>query len=342
MTTEQTAERDSRARIHAANKAAMDAETDAALRIAEATVKMEQTKKELAALKLQLDLPKDSSSVAVPSASSTPVRLSMKIPEFSCENVTAWFHVVQAQFRIADIKDEVMKFTHVLSALPSEIAGQLSPEVLSSDSFEEIKTALLNVHAKSKSELFEQLVSTNTISAGEKPTQRLLKLRAAASRVNCGEDLVRHNFIKCLPPSLKVALGAHKEMSLEQLGQLADDLLPLALASSGAVAAVERRDFFPQRRHRGRSNDRSAGDGFRRPPGDGGRRVAAPPGVLPYKEGQRPRICRAHLYYGLDALNCKPWCQFPSKPSTSASRSSSRPPSRPSSPRPKSGNDERE
>ncbi|KAG1650241.1 OTU domain-containing protein [Nymphon striatum] len=36
-----------------------------------------------------------------------------------------------------------------------------------------------------------------------------------------------------------------------------------------------------------------------------------PYGIRPYSTGQRPTICRSHLYYGKHAKYCKPWCQFP-------------------------------
>lgn len=56
-------------------------------------------------------------------------------------------------------------------------------------------------------------------------------------------------------------------------------------------------------------------------------------GYMPYSEGQRPKICRAHIYFAAQARSCTSWCQWPGdKPKRIFSRNSSPASSRASSP----------
>ena len=52
--------------------------------------------------------------------------------------------------------------------------------------------------------------------------------------------------------------------------------------------------------------------------------------MAPFSEGQRPKVCRFHLYFAERAKCCKPWCRWPGrKPEKMlpSSRPSSRSPS---------------
>ena len=56
------------------------------------------------------------------------------------------------------------------------------------------------------------------------PTHDLCKPQAIATKVGVG---VCHLFLKALPPSVTPLLAASKTLTLEQLGNLADELTPL-------------------------------------------------------------------------------------------------------------------
>lgn len=81
-----------------------------------------------------------------------------------------------------------------------------------------------------------------------------------------------------------------------------------------SFSSNNRGGYFPRR---GRGDTRGRGGNFR-----GGFASSANftlPGGFPqisdthrpYSEGQRPKVCRSHLYYAANARTCKPWCKWP-------------------------------
>ena len=140
------------------------------------------------------------------------------------------------------------------------------------------------------------------------------------------DDLIRHKFIQALPITIAAVLTTQKDLTITQLGKLADELSPLMSKPCHQVAPVSSsrpNHLFP-------NSDRS--NHF-------------PMGLRPFNGSQRPRICRAHIYFASHAKTCKPWCQWPNKPFNirinPSSRSTSpapdhqmRPSSRSSSPAP--------
>ena len=50
-------------------------------------------------------------------------------------------------------------------------------------------------------------------------------------KVGVGDELVRHKFIQALPSSVAPVVAAQKDLSLDQLSRLADELLPFVSAN---------------------------------------------------------------------------------------------------------------
>ena len=278
---------------------------------------------------------------------------NVKPPAFMDTAVEGWFAIMNAQFHLARITSTQSKFYHVLAALPPDTVSRLDPDVLSKTSFDDLKQAVIGLYAQSKPELFERLISKTQMTG--RPSAFLHELRDTACKVGVGEDLVRHKMIKSLPPSVGAVLAAQRDLTLTQLGQLADELVPL-MQSSCMVAQPHSsrqsraRSPSPSERY---ESDRGAyySDGHTRPSRQhstgqrysSGQRSPYPgrdhregvsAGLQPFREGQRPKVCRAHIYFGVEARTCKPWCQWPDKAHTKM-----QPRSRSSSPRPsQSGN----
>jgi hypothetical protein len=59
-----------------------------------------------------------------------------------------------------------------------------------------------------------------------RPSYYLQELNSIAARVGVSEDLVRHQFEQALPPAISPVLAAQRELTLQQLGTLADELSP--------------------------------------------------------------------------------------------------------------------
>lgn len=234
-------------------------------------------------------------------------RVSIKPPVFMENSVEGWFLILESQFHLQTITSSITRFHHVLAALPPDVVCKLPVSCIQTPNFENLKTEVIGLFERSKPELFEELISKAGITG--RPSAFMRELQSIARKVGVSDDLVRHRFTQSLPAAIGLVLAAQKEMPSFQLAKLADELAPLAISSaeSSPVFSVPTRRQLPARqptRHHG--------------------------GLQPFHEGQRPRVCRAHIFFGSQARTCKPWCKWPSK--SSALRM--QPSSRPSSPAP--------
>ena len=175
------------------------------------------------------------------------------------------------------------------------------------------------MYEKTKPELFERLISKTRMTG--RPSIFLSELREVAEKVGVGDDLIRHKFIQSIPAGIATALASQRELTLSQLGKLADELMPLVQYTPSSVNAVPSQAPPPEveprcsmaqqqyRQQRFAARCRTPTRSFARetPTSD------ANMGLVPYHADQRPKVCRAHLFFGSKARTCKPWCQWPSK-----------------------------
>ena len=123
------------------------------------------------------------------------------------------------------ITSEETKFYHALAALPPEIITRIPEEQISARAYSSLKEAVISAHERTKPELFEKLISTTKLTG--RPSVFLQEILQTASKVGVQEELVRYKFVQSIPPSIVPIIAAQKELSLSQLGKLADELLPL-------------------------------------------------------------------------------------------------------------------
>ena len=247
------------------------------------------------------------------SAKGVAQHVSIKPPPFMESSAEGWFTIMEAQFHLQHITSEVTKFYHVLSALPPNVVSQLPVDTLSSKSFTTLKPEIVQLFERTKPELFEQLISTAKMTG--RPSACMNELLCIAKKVGVGDDLVRHKFTQALPPTIGTVLAAQKELELTQLAKLGDELLLLARSQPQCLAVDASRSSHP------------------RSPKQDVHRNQLSYGLKPFHEGQKPVVCRAHLYFGPKARTCKPWCRWPNKPASLHVQPSSRPasPNRPAS-----------
>ena len=217
--------------------------------------------------------------------------VTIKTP-FIESNVPAWFSLIEAQFIINNYRQTNMKFYHTLNALPHHIVGNLPQTVLESCNYQTLKTEILMSFEKSKPEMLDKLMSKRTISG--RPSIYLNELRALALKLGVDEDIVRHRFVQALPSSIAPVIAAQKDLELDRLGKITDDLIAQFPNYTQTHAHVQQVVTRPQQNKNKNKCD-------------------CPPGVRPFNSKQKPRVCRAHLYYGDSARYCKPWCKWPNK-----------------------------
>ena len=239
--------------------------------------------------------------------------VGVKMPAFMETAASAWFSILEANFHIKHITSEETKFFHLIANLPPEVVVKISASLITQQQYAETKAAVIAIHERTKPELFSKLITKTSMTG--RPSYYMQELNSIASKVGVGDDLVRHQFIQALPPTISPVLAAQKDLTLMQLGNLADELTP----------------FFQRALHvksNTQSHHKQASPHFQK------REISAIPiGLRPFNEQQRPKICRGHIYYADKSRTCKPWCRYPNKTNCTI-----QPNSRPTSPTPSSEN----
>ena len=126
-----------------------------------------------------------------------------------------------------------------------------------------------------------------------RPSHSLSKLQTIAAKVGVGDDLVCHQFLQALPPSVTPVLAASKTLTLEQLGNLADEQTPLLSnqALNMNKSTKPKQSYYQNPKQQ---NYKSIG-------------------LTPFSADQHPKICRGHIYFAETSRTCKPWCRWPNK-----------------------------
>ena len=238
--------------------------------------------------------------------------VTVKVPEFMESAVTGWFKIIESQFVLKGITKSDTKFLHLLTNLPAQVVAKLPETTLVGSNYEALKTAVLGAYEQTKPELLDKLMKSTTLTG--RPSIFLSEMQTVASKAGVTDTIVRHRFIQSLPDSVRPVIAAQQDVPLAQLGKMADNLLPYFNSSPNVMNVTTPRN-------------RSPSPAAKRTPDQNG----IPPGLRPFSADQRPKVCRAHLYFADQARTCKPWCKWPTKTGCNI-RPSSRPGSRSSSP----------
>lgn len=236
------------------------------------------------------------STPSVPTAPShTASTVSVKPPPFMAVNPTAWFTVMEAQFHLANITITSTKFYHSLAALPPEVVGQLPASTLASQDYSVLKTKVCELHEATKPEILDRFLQDRPLTG--KPSVYLAEMEHLATKAGLGNDLVRHRFQKALPPNIAPIIATQKSTPLDDLGKLADELCSF----TDNIAINRASSFRPQ-------TDQSHTNKYRTD-------------LTPFAPDQRPKICRAHIYFADRARTCRSWCRWPNKSSCKITQS---------------------
>jgi hypothetical protein len=259
------------------------------------------------------------------SSSSLVSRVAIKTPPFYRGNPKFWFVQIEAQFHLASISQSSTKFFHILSALPEDIGCNISAAALTAADYDGLKAEVLSIFEKTRSERLEEALGTISLN-GEKPSlafRRIGRLLCDAG-LSPDDELAKSKLLNCLPPHIRTVLAAHTSLPGTEFAKVADTLLAVGLAAPHGqadgflqpVAASSERRFRPSA-----SRDAAPATDHR---------------LAPFSPGQRPLVCRHHIFFGARSRTCKPWCVWPDKPSSLTVLPNSRPvspgPNRPSSP----------
>jgi hypothetical protein len=222
-------------------------------------------------------------------------RVSIKPPEFYRRNPTVWFKQIESQFALANLTRSQTKFHHVMGALPEDVACYLPDDITT---YETLKEQVLQTYQKTRQELLEEALGTITLD-GQKPSVCLARIKRKLA--DCGltpdEEVVRHRLLQAMPHQIRLTLSAHTNLGLSEFAKVADtiygyqqDNFTVAAIGQPSTSKYQAARNFHQ--EEGNSNYGS---------------------IQPFSAGQKPKLCRFHVYYADKAKRCKPWCKWPGR-----------------------------
>ena len=256
-------------------------------------------------------------------------RVSVKPPVFYRSNPTVWFRQMESQFHLAGITQETTKFHHIMAAVPEDVAINLPIEVTT---YEALKSQVCNMYQKSRQELIEEALGSISLE-GQKPSMCLLRIKRKLGEchLEVGDDVVKHRLMQAMPVASRTALSAHISLEANEFAKLADTIHSYATqAEVISAVATDRyskdggepnRGGWQGQSGRGNRSGNSVQHDYRqRNSFPQQQSYQQPTGIQqtstevthrPFTSGQRPKLCRYHLYYAEKANRCKPWCKWP-------------------------------
>ncbi|CAM1295428.1 Uncharacterised protein g1277 [Pycnogonum litorale] len=233
--------------------------------------------------------------------------IAIRPPPFDEQSATRWFWILEAQFQLSKITSTRTKFNYAISSLPICTLSKIPDAVAESFDYGILKSTVLAVYEKSKPEMFERLVSKQNISF-EKPSLFLLELKKLGTQLNVGEDLIRHKFLTALPDSIRPVLLANNDTPLDELARIADTLIAYQKYSNVDIQSIQSKSNCTFSDNAANVNPEHGGGQSRYV-----KQSYTPRSLQPFHQNQKPKVCRGHIFFGVNARTCTNWCVWPNK-----------------------------
>jgi hypothetical protein len=251
---------------------------------------------------------------------------SLRLRVFWQGNTEAWFGIVKTRFRLKQVDDQMMRFDHVVNALPKECLRtvlDLVKDPPEDNPYDIIKDRLCSHHQLTDFERVEKLHAIGSL-VGRKPSFLHEMLEMCPMGHEDGPFFL-FLFLQRLPKELRIMLGDDEYDDMRTLAWKVDKLWSIHNHQQpGVVAAVEPsppteppsatiaavRGGSSASRARGRGRGGKSG---RRPPPSAPTAVAASTSATP-SPAQLARsssgLCFYHWRYGDLATHCEGVCSW--------------------------------
>ena len=154
--------------------------------------------------------------------------ISLKLPDFWPSDPELWFAQAEALFDAQNITQEKTKFAHMVRVLLAQYASEVRDIILRSPEapYTALKTELKQRVCPSKRQRLQQLLHVESCD-DRKPSQllrQMLKLRGGTVPDVDKDEIFRELFLQKLSITVRTALEIHKDVSLTQLADKADNM----------------------------------------------------------------------------------------------------------------------
>ena len=131
---------------------------------------------------------------------------------------------------------------------------------------------------------------------GRKPSQFIRRTKTKLNEIGLdpSDDILKHKIIKAMPNEAKISLTASQSLPMDKFCEVADNLYDVLNISS--VNHISQPNSQTYSRY-GQTNDNRRENKHESP--------VSRNCYTPYHPDQRPKICKAHVYYADRARTCK-------------------------------------
>lgn len=164
----------------------------------------------------------------------------IKLQPFWPTNPSVWFAQAEAQFNIFNITSDSTKFSHVISALPTEICEPIMPLILNppkTEKYAKLKEALIARHALSTERRLEKLLEKAELG-DRKPSEVYFSMKSLAGEA-FDNKLVETLWFRKLPRVIYVSLTAMGEKDINDLLPVADKIYEITTPSVSTISNTE-------------------------------------------------------------------------------------------------------
>lgn len=174
-------------------------------------------------------------------ATTNVAAVTFRLPKFWPADPLVWFAQVESQFVTARITSQATKFHHVVASLPPEVAMEIRDLILSppdDQPFDKLRSELIKRTSASEQRRLQQLITSEELG-DRTPSQLLRRLQQlVGDRLPTFDtSLLRELFLQRLPSNVRMVLVSTPSMSLDDLAQLADRIMEVALP---IVSSIDR------------------------------------------------------------------------------------------------------
>ncbi|KAL4720821.1 hypothetical protein ACJJTC_004585 [Scirpophaga incertulas] len=159
---------------------------------------------------------------------------------FCKDRPTLWFSSLEAQFHINGITQEVTKYHFAISHLDMECIREVEDIIIQppqTEPYSKLKNAIISRFSESYEEKVRRLLESEPIG-DRKPSSFLRHLRSLAGPC-FPEQLLKTIWLNRLPRHVQLILASRKEQTLEDLWDLADQLMEITSHTPPAPVTFE-------------------------------------------------------------------------------------------------------
>ena len=174
---------------------------------------------------------------ADPVAAPSIAVATVKLPPYWPADPLLWFAQVEAQFTTRRITQQRTMYDYVVAHLAPEFAVEVRDLILTppaDNPYEALKRELVKRTAASEQRRLQQLFTGEELG-DRKPSQLLRRMQQLLGDKKPDKSFLRELFLQRLPANVRMVLASTGDSSLDELANLADNIMEVAVPAISSV-----------------------------------------------------------------------------------------------------------